>query len=130
MATQAPNPKAIFDAAVEIMSAAERQVYLDKACGQRPELRKRIEALLRAYEQAGSFLESPAAPPDILLTVEEAVAERPGAQIDPYKLLEQIGEGGMGLVFVAEQERPVKRRVALKIIKPGMDSRQVIARFE
>jgi serine/threonine protein kinase/Tfp pilus assembly protein PilF len=85
-----------------------------------------VEALLKAYEEAGSFLE----PPGLVATVDDPVRERPGSVIGPYKLLEEIGEGGMGLVFVAEQQQPVRRRVALKVIKPGMDSRQVIARFE
>ncbi|MFO0845218.1 MAG: serine/threonine-protein kinase [Gemmataceae bacterium] len=84
---------------------------------------------MRAQGAAGSFLEPPATPP--FDTVDEVpVAERPGAVIGPYKLMEEIGEGGMGLVFVAEQQQPVRRRVALKIIKPGMDTRQVVARFE
>jgi hypothetical protein len=67
---------------------------------------------------------------DISATIDDPIRERPGTVIGPYKLLEQIGEGGMGLVFVAEQQQPVRRRVALKIVKPGMDSQQVIARFE
>ncbi len=89
----------------------------------------RVEALLHAHEQPDSFLEAPGG--NLLHTIDEpAIHERPGTLIGPYKLLELIGEGGMGLVFVAEQQMPVRRRVALKIIKPGMDSRQVIARFE
>src|SRR5262249_19849238 len=92
-----------------------------------PGLRKNVESLLWAYN-AGQFLESPA--PDLVATLDEPVSERPGAVIGPYQLLEQIGEGGMGLVFVAEQQEPVRRKVALKVIKPGMDTREVIARFE
>jgi serine/threonine protein kinase/tetratricopeptide (TPR) repeat protein len=91
-------------------------------------LRRQIEGLLDMHAQLGSFLEAPA--PSLVATVDDPVRERPGTVIGPYKLLEQIGEGGMGLVFVAEQQQPVRRHVALKIIKPGMDSRQVIARFE
>src|SRR5262249_32835315 len=87
-----------------------------------------VEALLEASAQAGSFLEPPAPAP--LATVDEPVRERLGTVIGPYKLLQQLGEGGMGTVFMAEQTQPVQRKVALKIIKPGMDSRQVIARFE
>src|SRR5262249_21986881 len=94
-----------------------------------PELRQKIEALLRAYEQAGSFLESPASPP--VATIDEPPpTEGPGTIIGPYKLLEQIGEGGFGVVYMAEQTQPVRRKVALKILKPGMDTRQVVARFE
>src|SRR5207247_4232073 len=66
----------------------------------------------------------------VAATLDEPIAERPGTVIGPYKLMEQIGEGGMGLVFVAEQQHPVRRKVALKVIKPGMDTRQVVARFE
>src|SRR5262249_48128700 len=96
-------------------------------------LQRRVERLIANHFQAGSFLERPAVAldPDGTAGWETATsAEGPGTVIGPYKLMEQIGEGGMGLVFVAEQHQPIKRRVALKIIKPGMDSRQVIARFE
>src|SRR5205823_4806241 len=79
-----------------------------------------------AHELDGSFLSSPAA----VVTIDRPTAEAVGTLIGPYKLLEQIGEGGMGVVYVAEQIEPVRRRVALKIIKPGMDTKQVIARFE
>src|SRR5207302_114969 len=86
------------------------------------------EALLRVHDEDASFLQEPAdGLPDF---PEERLSEGPGTQIGPYKLLEQIGEGGFGLVFMAEQERPVRRKVALKILKPGMDTRQVVARFE
>ena len=97
-------------------------------------MRQRLLGLLEAHDQAGSFLKSPA--PEISVTTDQVdgppphAAEGPGTRVGPYKLLEQIGEGGMGAVYMAEQEQPVKRRVALKIIKPGMDSGQVIARFE
>src|SRR5207253_144584 len=83
---------------------------------------------LEASAQAGSFLESPAPAPAV--TLDDPITERPGTAIGPYKLLQQIGEGGMGTVFMAEQTQPVQRKVALKVIKAGMDSRQVIARFE
>jgi serine/threonine protein kinase/tetratricopeptide (TPR) repeat protein len=117
----------MFEAALEL-PPENRVGYLDGACGGDSSLRQRLEALLGKHERAGDFLERPAA--QIVVTVDEMLAERPGTVIGPYKLLEQIGEGGMGLVYVAEQHEPIKRRVALKIIKPGMDSRQVIARFE
>ncbi|MGH7140176.1 MAG: serine/threonine-protein kinase, partial [Pirellulales bacterium] len=93
-------------------------------------LRAEVEALLAAGDQAGSFLESPAVAPALVATVERPIAERPGTMIGPYKLLEQIGEGGFGVVFMAEQTQPVRRKVALKVLKPGMDTRQVVARFE
>src|SRR5262249_38673828 len=80
------------------------------------------------HGQVGSFLQSPAAA--LIATADEPITERPGTVIGAYKLMEQIGEGGMGLVFVAEQQHPVRRKVALKVMKPGMDTREVIARFE
>jgi eukaryotic-like serine/threonine-protein kinase len=117
------------------VSLVERQGYLDRACGGDTELRARVEALLKADQDIGSFLD-PAArglfgvegepPRTVLLTL----PEQPGSRIGRYKLLQQIGEGGFGTVWMAEQEQPVVRRVALKIIKLGMDTRQVIARFE
>jgi serine/threonine protein kinase len=102
---------------------------VDKACGKDAELRDRVKVLLRAHAEAGNFLEAPA--PALVTTVDEPpVRESPGTVIGPYKLLEQISEGGMGVVFMAEQTQPVRRKVALKVIKPGMDSRHVVARFE
>jgi tetratricopeptide (TPR) repeat protein/serine/threonine protein kinase len=125
-----PSPlEAVFFAALEKGSAQERAAYLAEACAGDEDLRRRVEKMLAAQAQAGSFLEQPAL--SRALTIDEqAVSERPGTVIGPYKLMEQIGEGGMGLVFVAEQQEPVRRKVALKVIKPGMDTRQVIARFE
>ena len=108
---------------------ADRAAYLDQACADDPALRERVEALLRAQEAAGSFLESPA-PSPVVTVDEQPVGEGPGTVIGPYKLLQQIGEGGMGTVWMAQQTEPVKRLVAVKLIKAGMDSRQVIARFE
>jgi tetratricopeptide (TPR) repeat protein/serine/threonine protein kinase len=108
---------------------ADRAAFLDQACADDPALRERVEALVRAEAAAGSFLES-AAPGPAVTVEEQAVGERPGTTIGPYKLIEQIGEGGMGTVWMAQQTEPVKRLVAIKLIKSGMDSRQVIARFE
>src|SRR5437899_5584864 len=108
----------------------EREHFLSEACKGDAEFRRRVEALLLAYEQSGDFLGRPAAEmPRKAAPVLPAV-EKPGDRIGHYKLLQQIGEGGCGVVYMAEQEAPVRRRVALKIIKPGMDTRNVIARFE
>ena len=122
------NEREVFIAALQKESAAERRAYLAAACGEDEELRREVEALLAVHERAGSFLERPLADP--MATAADPIQERPGTVIGPYKLMEQIGEGGMGLVFVAEQQQPVRRKVALKVIKPGMDTRQVVARFE
>jgi eukaryotic-like serine/threonine-protein kinase len=123
------SERSIFIAALEKDNATERAAYLEQACAGDLLMRARIERLLKAHEPADSFLER--GPADLDATDNyEPIAECPGAVVGPYKLLQQIGEGGMGAVYMAEQTEPVRRRVALKIIKPGMDSRQVIARFE
>jgi serine/threonine protein kinase len=128
-----PNSvKSIFLAASE-KPAAERSAFLVEATGSDTILRARVEALLKAHDNPDSFLEVPAAAFGVTVDLsppEPPLAERPGTVIGPYKLLQQIGEGGMGVVFMAEQSEPLQRTVALKIIKPGMDTRQVIARFE
>ncbi len=123
-----PDPVESLFANALARPAADRAAYLDKACAGDPALRQRIEALLQAHVQAGgeSFLTGPYQ----RSPATEPPSEGVGAHVGPYKLLQQIGEGGMGIVYMAEQEHPVHRRVALKIIKPGMDSAQVIARFE
>jgi serine/threonine protein kinase/tetratricopeptide (TPR) repeat protein len=120
----------ILGEAVEYRSPEERAAFLDKACAGDAERRARVEALLQAYAAAGNFLEGEPQQEQNLPTVAEPVAERPGTVIGPYKLIEPIGEGGMGSVWMAQQMEPVKRLVALKLIKAGMDSKQVIARFE
>ena len=128
MGVAGADVKSIFGQAIAVASPAERAAYLQEACGSDPKLRAEVEALLYAYRDAGSFLgersPSPAA------TVDERALQGPGTVIGPYTLREQIGEGGMGLVYVAEQQHPIRRKVALKVIKPGMDTRQVVARFE
>ena len=121
------NEEEIFHQALA-RSREERAAYLEQACAGDPALRASIEALLRANVGATGFLEQPAPAP--VATVDEPITERPGTVIGRYKLLEQIGEGGFGVVFLAEQAQPVRRKVALKVIKPGMDTKQVIARFE
>ncbi len=121
------NERELFIAALQIEDATGRTAYLDKVCHDEL-LRARVEALLAAYRQAGHFLQQPAVDP--AATTGQPSTEGPNSQIGPYKVLEQIGEGGMGVVYMAEQIAPIRRRVALKIIKMGMDTRQVIARFE
>src|SRR5207248_2731885 len=114
----------------------ERQKFLDEACGGDAALRADVESLLEASHRAGGFLEQPAdwgtmsAFTPTTNRAEDALLERPGTVIGSYKLLEQIGEGGFGVVFLADQTHPVRRKVALKVLKPGMDTRQVVARFE
>jgi eukaryotic-like serine/threonine-protein kinase len=119
----------VFDAALAIVDPDKRDAFLAAACEGDAGLEAHLRGLLDAERGLGSFLESPAASPGVL-TAPARVAERVGTVIGPYKLLEAIGEGGMGTVYMAEQTRPVRRKVALKIIKQGMDTRQVIARFE
>ena len=124
----AEKARSIFFELVAQVPPEQWDVRLAELAGDDEELRRRIHLLLAAHRDAGSFLESPA---DALAgTLDEPNREVPGTMIGPYKLLQQIGEGGMGTVFMAEQTEPVKRKVALKIIKAGMDSKQVIARFE
>src|SRR4029079_11636769 len=118
-----------FFAALQRHLPRDREAFLDEACAGDDPLRRNVERMLAGHAAVGSFLESPAA--DIAATAHQPpIAEQPGTVIGPYKLLQQIGEGGMGVVFMAEQSHPLQRTVALKIIKPGMDTRQVIARFE
>jgi hypothetical protein len=121
----------IFLAALAKGSPQERAVFLDAACGADAELRRRIERLLEAHARAGDFLEAPAQPAGERTDAHVPAGEQVGAVIaGRYKLLEQIGEGGMGTVWVAEQTQPVRRKVALKLIKAGMDSKTVLSRFE
>jgi serine/threonine protein kinase/Flp pilus assembly protein TadD len=123
-----PKIDTILAQAVDIASEPERRAYVDKACAGNDLLRGRVERLIANHFRAGSFLEQPVAGVETIAA--PTLTEGPGTRIGHYKLMEQIGEGGMGLVYVAEQQHPVRRRVALKLIKPGMDTRQVIARFE
>src|SRR6266571_883953 len=126
----APDPDiAVFTEALRL-PREERDRYLSEACKGDAEFRRRVEALLQAYEQAGDFLGRPAADRPARTAQAFPAGEKPGDRIGHYKLLQQIGEGGCGVVYMAEQEEPVRRRVALKIIKPGMDTKSVIARFE
>lgn len=122
------DESAIFAAALEKADPTERARFLETACAGNTALRARVDALLGAYQDPDSLLDRPLTPAALNeLPPHEA---EPGQSLGPYKLLQKIGEGGMGVVFMAEQSEPVKRRVALKIVKPGMDTREVIARFE
>jgi serine/threonine protein kinase len=130
-ATNADREEAIFNQA-KSLPAAQRAGYLQTACGGDQALLKRIQRLLESSERAGDFLEpaAPAAGPSGTIVVTVPPSEKPGDFIGHYKIREQIGEGGCGIVYVAEQTEPVRRRVALKVIKLGMDTRSVMARFE
>jgi serine/threonine protein kinase len=126
------HEEALFQAAVSL-PAAERPDFLDRECASDPALRARIEALLAAHDQPDTVFGTAAGVrrPTISLDVARDLADDlVGQTIGRYKLLEKIGEGGCGVVYVAEQTEPVRRRVALKVIKLGMDTRQVVARFE
>jgi serine/threonine protein kinase/Tfp pilus assembly protein PilF len=128
------SEKSVFLQALELESPAERKRYLLEVCAANPALRAGVEELLHAHEQPGNLLDNPpagafSAKNGLAVSGSQAV-EHPGMTIGPYKLMEQIGEGGFGLVFVAEQQQPVRRKVALKVMKPGMDSREIMARFE
>ena len=115
------------------LPVSQRDAFLNQACAGNAALRRHVQELLRAGDEAGSFLESPAAHPpgaDAASRINPIPSEKPGDKIGRYKLLQQIGEGGCGVVYLAEQEEPVRRRVALKVIKLGMDTKNVIARFE
>jgi serine/threonine protein kinase len=130
-----PNPaKAVFLEAVEWHAPDQWPAFLDRACAGRPELRGCVEALLAAHREVGTAdHREPVAGADDHLNVTADLppaSEAPGTLIGPYKLVERIGEGGMGTVWMAQQTEPVKRLVALKLIKAGMDSKQVLARFE
>ena len=120
-----PERDDIFSEAREIRDPAQRSQFVADACGEDAALRLAVEAMLQDAEKAAAFFESNATESTLRVS-----SETPGAVIGRYKLLEKIGEGGMGVVYMAEQREPVVRKVALKIIKAGMDTRQVVARFE
>ena len=142
MSTRIPREKAVFCQALEIADPEQRRQFLDQACGADPALREQVERLLGVSQSAGDFFTecrpalaaaaADADPAQILSAAASALEAEPHerSRIGPYKLLQKLGEGGCGVVYMAEQEQPIRRRVALKIIKLGMDTRNVIARFE
>ena len=135
--------EALFDEAQGLTDLVQRKAFLDAACAADPDLRRRLEELLVDAADAEKFFEASGAALPVLAKPAEPASEQgriggtvrvtllpeqqPGARIGPYKLRERIGEGGCGVVYVAEQEEPVRRRVALKVIKPGMDTKEVVA---
>src|SRR5262249_41383971 len=132
MGSAQQREEALF-AAVLAKPMAERCAFLDGACHGDPALRKRLEALLAAHDQPDELLNTPDSAARETLKIEiaaDAADEAVGQTLGRYKLLEKVGEGGCGVVYVAEQTESVRRRVALKVIKLGMDTKQVVARFE
>ncbi len=121
------KPKDIFFQAIE--HDCDLTTFLDQQCGDDPDLRREVEELITAHQKAGQFLGGSASS-NPTQSMASTLKEQVGSRIGTYKLLQQIGEGGFGVVYLAEQTEPVRRKVALKIIKPGMDTKEVIARFE
>ena len=130
MSTEGPLKEMLLQAALRYPSPEARAGYLDGACGEDHTLRQEVEALLKSRLEAVAREAEPLGemPPTPAVVV--PVVEKPGDRIGRYRLLQKVGEGGFGVVYLAEQEEPVQRRVALKIIKLGMDTRSVVARFE
>jgi len=129
----------LFREVLQRATGPEREAFVNQACAGNEALRARLEALLQAHESpdpfveppAGDFLKEPAIPSTQQTTTLSApVTEKAGDKVGHYKLLQQIGEGGCGVVYMAEQAEPIRRRVAFKVIKLGMDTKQVVARFE
>ena len=129
MGAPADEIEAIFLACLEKPTPPERAAFAEGACAGRPDLLGRLRELLSAHDESHGPLDSPPVAPTETADLPPG-ADSPGVVVGPYKLLEKIGEGGMGTVWLAEQVEPVRRKVALKVVKPGMDSRQVVARFE
>src|SRR5262249_34467483 len=129
MTEPANEAEAVFLAALDRASPPERAAYVAQACAGNGGLRRRVQELLDCHDGSQGPLDLPPLGPGDTGEL-PAMLERPGMVIGSYRLQEQLGEGGFGVVFLAEQQQPVRRRVALKVLKPGMDSRQVVARFE
>jgi eukaryotic-like serine/threonine-protein kinase len=127
MTNPSPTEEAIFLASLDKATGPERIAYVAAACAGNEALHHRVLELLAGHDTSRGPLD---APPVAVGATADGGSERPGTQIGSYKLLQKIGEGGFGVVYMAEQVEPVRRRVALKVIKPGMDTRHVIARFE
>src|SRR5580765_495065 len=133
MSQNSPAEETIFEAARQLGDPEKQAAYLDRACGKDLPLRQRIEQLLHAAQRAKDFFQKqppllPPPPPETPTV--RTIGEGPGSIIGPYKLLQQIGEGGCGVVYMAEQAQPIRRQVALKVVKLGMDTKQVMARFD
>ncbi len=127
--TQVPTIGSLLATAVEISGFDERQRFVDQSCRGDAALKQRLQELIDNHFRAGSFLEAPAA--GFAASIDVPISNAgPGTVVGHYKLLQQIGEGGMGTVYMAEQMRPVQRKVALKLMKLSLDGRQVLARFE
>jgi len=129
MSAESKDEEVIFKKAIKLKTPAKRESYIKKVCGEDTKLLDRLKILLKAHEQSESFLESPPLAANVTLD-DSPLTEGPGTIIGRYKLLEKIGEGGFGVVYMADQNKPISRRIALKIIKLGMDTKEVIARFE
>ena len=114
MGIDAKTEKAVFDAAIEFENRSERDAYVSKACGDDKRLLAGVQALLK-YHDSSAFLDAPVLEPDVTLD-DSPISEAPGTVIGRYKLLEKIGEGGMAVVYMAEQQEPIHRKVALKIM--------------
>jgi serine/threonine protein kinase len=141
MTSDLDTEKSVFLKALDIASSGDRAAFIDAACHGRPQLRASVLALFRAHESATNPIDKPVVAgarlpssdfeeTELFPAQSGQTCHELGTRIGPYKLMEQIGEGGFGLVYVADQQEPVRRRVALKIVKPGMESREVLTRFE
>ncbi len=119
----------VFAGAIKLPTPQERAAYVRGACGDDQALRQQVESLIQAHDEVGGFM--PTDPGEAVITIpDRPLSEKEGTCIGRYKLLQRIGEGGMGVIYMAEQTEPVTRKVALKIIKLGLDTKSVIARFE